>query len=161
MPVPGWAIANLAVSVGSSLLGNKGAKKEEAKQKRRALKAARIYQGQLVEEAGEVKRQAAEDLFQQSLQTMAIRGQYAASAAAAGVSGVGVDLLGDAIEFEGSYNRAVTGANSRSKLRQIKREFDAAPANYLAGVTARRPNPLATGLQIIGAVAEFGEKYWK
>lgn len=150
-----WQAIGLGVSVASSLLGDSGAKKAEAKQTRRALKAARNYQGQLVEEAGEVKRQTAEDLFQQSLQTMALRGRYAASAADAGVSGLGIDLLGDAIEFDGGYNKAVVRANSQSKLRQIKREFDAAPANYLAGVTARRPNPLAAGLQIVGSVADY------
>ena len=159
MAVPGWAVANLGIQAGSTLLGSRSKKKAAREQRQQAYRLARLEQEDLIIQSGEVRKQTAQARFGVARESAKARGAVANSAANAGVSGIGVSLLDREVDFEAGLTSSILDANERSTQSQIKRQYDTAVERALAGVTASRPNPLATGLQILGSFAEFFEKY--
>lgn len=159
MAVPAWAVANLGIQIGSSLLGNTSAKKRAREQRQQALRLARLEQEDLIIQSGEVRKQTAQARFGVARDTARMRGAAANSAANAGVGGIGVSLLDREAAFEGGMAGSILDANERSTQAQIKREYDTAVERALAGVTAARPNPMAAGLQILGSYLDFVEKW--
>lgn len=155
MAVPGWAVANLGIQVGSSLLGSRSKKKAARAQQAQAYRLARLEQEDLLIQSGEVRKQTAQARFGVTRDAAKARGAVANSAANAGVSGIGVTLLDREVGFEAGLASSVLDANERSAQAQIRRQYDTAVERALAGVTASRPNPLATGLQILGSFADF------
>lgn len=150
-----WQAIQLGVGVGSAVLGGKAKKKAAREQREQAYRLARLEQEDLIIQSGEVRKQAAQARFGVERAASKARASTANSAANAGIGGIGVTLLDREVDFEGGMANAVLSANERSTQAQIRRQYDTAVERALAGVTASRPNPLATGLQIIGSFAEY------
>lgn len=150
-----WQAIQLGVGVGSALAGARAKKKAAREQREQAYRLARLEQEDLIIQSGEVRKQTAQARFGVAREAAKARGAVANSAANAGVSGIGVTLLDRAAGFEAGLTSSVLDANERSTQAQIRRQYDTAVERALAGVTASRPNPLATGLQILGSFADF------